>query len=161
EPARLPAETALERVAARRIEDQQLDAGAPAIDLVKDPFDAYPVAPDVALRPNLRIGRNEEALAIDLETVAAEEQERRGARPDLLLECVDGALHLLLAEVLLDVDIESAAPQLVGERAHALRRGNERRRRIGVDGVCDQQREARSGGGWIVLLLGSRRRNGR
>src|SRR5882757_10370200 len=57
------AETALERVAPRGVDQCDLDAGAAAVDFAEDRFQADAVAANIRLGPDLRIDRDQVALA--------------------------------------------------------------------------------------------------
>src|SRR5262249_40061011 len=77
---------------------------------------------------------------------AAERDERRRARPDLALEALDRGLHLVLAEVLLHLDVETVPLQRLGEGLRVLTRMAQRCAGIGIFGIADDEGDARRAG---------------
>ena len=82
-------------------------------------------------------------MAASLNAVAAEEDHRDRIRSDLSVEAVKGTAHRLFVEVFPNINLETVAAQLVGERTRVLK--NRRQGRVGIRiiGVGDQERDAR------------------
>ena len=123
------AETALERVAARRIDDRDLDVGAALVHLGEDVVEADALRLHLALVPDVDVDGNEIALPVRLDPVSAEEDEAGHPALELRVEAVDGALHLVFREVLPHLHVEAGALELVSERAGIVDRLLERRDR--------------------------------
>ena len=85
----------LERIPARRIENDDLCLGAAAMHLGERRIEVDAVAPDRRLGRDLRIDRNEIGLPADLDADAVEVEQRGGAAADLAEERVDRAPHVL------------------------------------------------------------------
>src|SRR5690606_13085257 len=113
---------ALERVAARGVEQRDFHARAAAVDLAENGFEAEAVAAHVGLGPDLRVDRQDVALPRRLNAKAAEEDQRGGAWLDAAVEFIECAPHGVAGEILADLDVEAVALQLVGEIAGVIDR---------------------------------------
>ena len=117
-----------------------LTAAPSLVHLAQEQIETVAVTPHVGLGPDLRIHRNDIGLPVGLDAVAAEKKQRGRAGLDLAIEAIDGRTHGLFGEVLANVDVESASPQFVGQRAHVVDRIPQGRFGVGIRGVADEQR---------------------
>ena len=85
------AKAPLERISPRRIENGDLDPGAPRVHFLENCIQADAVAPHVGLGPDLSVNRDDIALPGRLDGVAAEEHQRDRARRDLAVEAIERA----------------------------------------------------------------------
>src|SRR4029078_8445304 len=83
------------------------DLGALLLHRLEHGLDADAVAAAVGLLPDCGIDRDYEALADDLNDVAAEEQHYHGVGLDPGLEPADGAGHVVFGGVLDHVDVKA------------------------------------------------------
>ena len=90
------------------------------------------------------IDRKEVSLSRDLDAVTAEVEQRGRSVADLAGKGVDRALHVGLANVLLEVDFEFAATKLFGQSPSVSERGRYRRTSVGIVVVADDKRHAPS-----------------
>ena len=96
--------------------------------------------PQIGFVPHLRIDRNQKGLLGRLDPIPAEVEESCGARADLAHERIEGALHVLLAEVLLELNFKFVAAQFLGEGTSVRDRGGEGRAGIGISRIPNDQR---------------------
>ena len=135
------------------VEDDDLQARAAVGHLVEEPLDVDPVAPHIGLGPDLRIDRDQVALALlGLDPVTAEIDQRDRSGLDLLVEPMDGKQHCLLGQILADrSNIEIATAQFIGQHARILDGMTQRFLAVRIDGVADDQ-------GDLIGGVGRRRR---
>ncbi len=114
EAVRIGAEAALIGVAAGGVDDDELGLGALLGHRVQHLLDRDAVAADVGFLPDRGVDRDHEALAADLDAIAAEEQHRHGVLLDLGLQPDDGAGHVVLGGVLDHVDVKTLGAQRGG-----------------------------------------------
>ena len=136
------AEAALIGVAAGGVDDDELGLGALLGHRVQHLLDADAVAADIGFLPDRGIDRDHEALAADLDAVAAEEQHHHGVGLDLGLQADDGAGHVVLGGVFDHVDIKTLAAQRRGQAARVIDRLRQRRRGIRIMAIADHERNA-------------------
>src|SRR5262249_5286606 len=112
------AEPALEGIAARRIDDDELHGAA--IELAQYGLDADAVARNIPLAPDLRIDRNHVFVPSGLNGNAAIIKQRGRAGFDLALEALERVLELLLAEIFAELDVETGRLELVDQHPRVV-----------------------------------------
>jgi len=152
QPRRVGAKVPLKAIAVRPIEDENLHLCFPAVHLREDIIDAHALPFDVGFPPDVRVDGNEEGLPISLNAITAEIEQRDRTTADAADESGNRVLHLLLVDILLEVDRETVAAQLRRQRARIADGRGQRRGGLGI-GVADDKRHARA-----VLLRPSRSR---
>jgi hypothetical protein len=152
-PRRRCAKTALERISSGSIQNNDLYLCSSPVHLGQQCINADPIPAHFSFGPNLSVDRNEVGLSPNLNSISAEVEECGHPALDLPREGIDCTLHVLLADVFLQVDVEIASTELVGKGTRILDRGGERRAGVGITGVSDNERHAR-----VSLLWQCRRR---
>ncbi len=144
QPVGVGAEAALIGVAAGGVDDDELGLGALLGHRVQHVLDADAVAADIGFLPDRGIDRDHEALAADLDAVAAEEQHHHAVGLDLVLEPADGAGHVVLGGVLDHVDVKALAAQRSRQAARVIDGLRQRRGRVRVVTIADDEGDAGS-----------------
>jgi len=132
-------EPALPWIAPGGVDQRDLDAGTAVVDFAQHRFQAEAVAADIWLGPDLRVDRNHVALAIGLDAKAAEEDQRHAAGFDVTVEPFKGLAHSVAGQILADLDSEAIALELVGDLAGVVDGLLQRRVRVGIFRVANDQ----------------------
>jgi hypothetical protein len=141
------AETTLERVLPRSIENDDLRLRSLLMHFGQHCIEADTISRNVALAPDLSVDRDKIVLSRNLKSEAAEVE--KGGRPgaDFADEGIDRTLHIRPAHVLLDLHVEVKSAKLPRERAGIVDRRGKRRTCVGIVGISDYERHA-----WGSLL---------
>jgi hypothetical protein len=133
-------EAALEGVSSRSVENCDFDGSALLVHLAQEQIETVAVAPHVGLGPDLRIDRDDKGLPVGLDAIAAEEKQRRRAGLYLAIEAIEGRAHGLFGEVLPNIDLETASPEFIGQRARVIDRIPQGCLGVGIRRIADDQR---------------------
>jgi hypothetical protein len=155
QPGAMAAESALERIFPRRIQDDELHPGTASVHLRQYRLQGNSVALNVRVRPDLGVDRKEVVLPRELDAVPAEEYQRDRARLDPAREIGNGGLHGLFGEIRSHHGIEAGSAQFIGERAGIRDRVAQRSIVVSIAGVCDQQCMPRDGARRIAFIRDS------
>ena len=137
---------ALKRIPSGRIDNDDLYFCAFALHLGQQCIEADPIPPNFCLGPNLGVDRDQIGLPRDLDAISAEIEQGDHAGTDLADEGIDRALHVLPADILLEVDIEFGSTEFVGKRASIPDRGGQRCAGIRIVCISNEKRHAR----WLL-----------
>ena len=99
------------------------------------------VAADIRLGPDLGVDRDHVALAVGLDAVSAEENQRDRAGLDPSVEAIEGVAHRVAGQVFADLDVEAVALEFVGDVAGVVDRLLQRRFGVGIFRVADHERK--------------------
>ena len=109
----------------------------------KHGIDPDTVLSDVGWAPGICIDRHQITLPVSLHAVTAEIEQRVHSGADPVGEAVDRIAHVGFPDIGLEIDLETATAQLVGQAASVGDRGGKGDPGAGVGCVADYQRNAR------------------
>src|SRR5579872_2467607 len=118
------------------------------MDFAKHRFETEAVTADVRLGPDLRIDRDQEALAIGLNAKATEEDECNTAGLDLAVKPLQRFAHAVTGQIFTDLDRKAVALELLGNAAGVVDGLLQWRVRVGISRIADHEGESVRGGRW-------------
>ena len=127
------------RIAPGSIDQRNLDARAAVVDFAQDCLETDAIPPDICLGPYLGIDGYHETLAVGLDTVATEEDQRDAARLDMAVEPFERLAHSVAGQIFADLDGKAVTLEFVGNAPRIVDRLLQRRIRVGIFRVADNE----------------------
>ncbi len=152
EPGRNRSKPALVWISSCRVDDDEFYFRAFPVDIRNHVIEANSILPNVALSPELSVDGDKIGLSRNLNAVAAEVEQCRHAGANPACKSIHRALHIRLADILLEIDRKSGSMKLLGKGARILDRCGKRRAGVGI--ICVPNHQSHTSG----LLLRPHRR---